>query len=70
MRNRRSNDIRTPRLGAKVGERVMRGPEPVALVKCGETRDTISVGEFAEALYGPGIQCLIILPEARKGKAV
>ncbi len=70
MRNKRSNEIRTPRLGAKVGDRVMRGTEPVALVKSGETRDTISIGEMAEALYGPGTQCLIIPPTPEKRKAV
>ena len=41
MRNKKSNEIRTPRLGAKVGERVMRGTEPVALVKSGETKPTL-----------------------------
>ena len=70
MRNKRSNEIRTPRLGAKVGDRVMRGTEPVALVKSGETRDTISLGEMAEALYGPGTQCLVIPPAPEKRKAV
>ena len=70
MRNKRSNEIRTPRLGAKVGERVMRGTEPVALVKSGETRDTMSLGEMAEALYGPGTQCLVIPPAPEKRKAV
>lgn len=66
MRKKKSNDIRTPRYGAKVGERVMLGAEPVALVKCGETKDTMSIGEMAEALYGPGTQCLIIPPEPKK----
>lgn len=66
MRSKKSNDIRTPRYGAKVGERVMLGAEPVALVKSGETKDTISIGEMAEALYGPGTQCLIIPPETKK----
>ena len=67
MRKKHSNDIKTPRLGAKVGERVMRGPEPVALVKQGDTRDTMSVSEFAEALYGTGTQCLIIPPSMGNG---
>ena len=70
MRNKRFNEIRTPRLGAKVGERVMRGAEPVVLVKCGETYDTISINELAEELHGPGTQCLIIPPAPEKRKAV
>jgi len=67
MRKKRSNDIKTPRLDVKVGEKVMRGPEPVALVKQGGTKDTMSVSEFAEALYGTGTQCLIIPPPMAKG---
>ncbi len=70
MRNKKSNEIRTPRLGAKVGERVMRGSEPVMLVKCGNAWDTISMNELAEELIGPGTQCLIIPPEKKKSKAV
>ncbi len=60
MGKSKRNDIRTPRHGAKVGERVLKGSEPVALVKQGDTRDTISVEEFAIALYGPGTQCVVI----------
>ncbi len=66
MRNKKSNEIRTPRHGARVGDRVMLGQEPVALVKSGNTSDTFSIGEMAEALYGPGTQCLIIPPETKK----
>lgn len=65
MKNR-SNEIRTPRNGAKIGERVIRGAEPVALVKQGEKRDTLSLEEFAEALYGPGTQCMVIPPKNKK----
>ncbi len=60
MRKSNCNDIRTPRAGAKVGERVMKGQEPVALVKQGERKDTLSLEEFAVALYGPGTQCVVI----------
>ena len=60
MKNNNRNDIRTPRCGAKVGERVMKGQEPVALVKQGERKDTLSLEEFAVALYGPGTQCVVI----------
>lgn len=61
-RNKKSNDIVTPRAGAKVGERYKRETELVALVKQGSKMDTLSVPEFAEALYGPGTQCIVIPP--------
>jgi hypothetical protein len=54
MRNKRSEEIRTPRYGVKVGEKTMRGSEPVLLVKNGKVWDTISLGELAEALGKPG----------------
>ena len=60
MKNGNINDIRTPRVGAKIGERVMKGREPVALVKQGGRKDTLSLEEFAIALYGPGTQCVVI----------
>lgn len=60
MKKNRRNEIRTPRYGAKVGERVILEGEPVALVKQGERRDTLSLKEFAVALYGPGTQCVVI----------
>ena len=40
MRKKRSNEIRTPRSGAKVGVRAVVGQEPVALVKQGDKFDT------------------------------
>lgn len=61
-RNRRSNDVVTPRVGAKVGERCKRDTELVAIVKQGNKTDTLSVPEFAEALYGLGTQCIVIPP--------
>ena len=60
MRKVKNSEIRTPRRSAKVGERVMLGPEPVALVKQGKRLDTLSVEEFAAALYGPGTRCVVI----------
>lgn len=60
MRKNNRNDIRTPRHGTMVGERVMKGQEPVALVKHGGRKDTLSLEEFAIALYGPGTQCVVI----------
>lgn len=59
-RNRKSNDILTPRRHAKVGKRIISGAEPVALVGPENNKDTFSLQEFAEALYGPGTQCYVI----------
>lgn len=61
-RKKNTNDVLTPRTGAKVGERRRRDTELVALVKQGSKMDTLSVPEFAEALYGPGTQCIVIPP--------
>ena len=60
MRNKRSNEIRTPRKGAKVGVRAILGTEIVAVVKQGDKVDTMSVQEFAAALYGEGTVCIVI----------
>lgn len=57
-----AEDIRTPRNNIKIGEKVMRGTEPVMLIKHGEKKDTLSLEEFAAALYGHGTQCMIIPP--------
>ena len=67
-RKKKSNDVLTPRAGAKVGERLRRNTELVALVKQGDKMDTLSVPEFAEALYGPGTQCIVIPPVHYRNK--
>ena len=59
-RKKDSNDILTPRKRAKVGKKIYRGPEPVALVGPEANKDTFSLQEFAVALYGPGTQCYVI----------
>ena len=64
-RNKKSNDILTPEKQVKVGRRVLRGPEPVALVGPEKNRDTISTGEFARQLFGPDYKVLIIPPEGQ-----
>lgn len=68
-RNKRTNDILTPRKQAKVGTRVLRGTEPVALVGPEKNKDTFSLVEFAEALYGPGTQCIVI-PANKSGQSI
>jgi len=68
-RNEKSDYIETPRNHVKVGRRVKRGHEPVALVGPVKNKDTFSLGEFAEELYGPGTQCYVILPDGKQ-KAV
>lgn len=61
-RNSKSNDILTREKQVKVGTRVLKGAEPVALVGPEKKKDTLSAGEFVEQLYGPGYQCVIIPP--------
>lgn len=62
-RKKNSNDMLTKKKQVKFGRRVLRGPEPVALVGPEQNKDTLSAGEFVEQLYGPGYQCLIIPPD-------
>lgn len=59
-RNRKSNDILTREKQVKVGTRVLKGTEPVALVGPEKQKDTFSLQDMAVALYGPGTQCVII----------
>ena len=59
-RRRSSDDMLTKQKQVKFGKRVLRGPEPVALVGPEQNRDTVSLNEFAEALYGPGTRCYVI----------
>ena len=61
-RKKESNDIMTKHKQVRFGKRVLRGPEPVALVGPEQNKDTLSAGEFVEQLYGPGYQCVIIPP--------
>ena len=56
-----SNEIRSPRNGAKLGDKVMLGKEPVVLIKQGGKKDTMSIPEIVEELYGRGTKCIIIL---------
>ena len=58
-----SNEIRSPRNGAKLGDKVMLGKEPVVLIKQGGKKDTMSVPEIVEELYGRGTKCIIIPSE-------
>jgi len=62
-RHDKSNDILTREKRVKVGKRVIKGAEPVALVGPEKRKDTLSLTEFAEALYGPGTKCLLIPAE-------
>lgn len=59
-RKRTSNDIVTSRKRVKYGKKMYLGTEPVALVGPEQNKDTVSLNEFAEALYGPGTQCVVI----------
>ncbi len=62
-RNSRSNDILTREKQVKVGTRVLKGAEPVALVGPEKKKDTFSLQDMAVALYGPGTQCVVIPAE-------
>ena len=62
-RSKKSNTITTPRKQVKVGKKVLKGPEPVALVGPENNKDTLSADEFVEQLYGPGYHCLVIPPD-------
>ena len=66
-RKKESNDILTKHKQVRFGKRVLRGPEPVALVGPEQNKDTLSPGEFVEQLYGPGYQCVIIPPAGKAG---
>ena len=61
------NEIRSPRNGAKLGDKVMLGKEPVVLtvvlIKQGGKKDTMSIPEIVEELYGRGTKCIIIPSE-------
>ena len=59
-RNKKSNDILTREKQVKVGTRVLKGAEPVALVGPEKQKDTFSLQDMAVALYGPGTQCVVI----------
>ena len=56
------NEIRTPRNGVKIGERILQGTHPVVKIKQGNRQDTISLEELAVALYGRGAKCTVIVP--------
>lgn len=62
-RSRKSNDIFTREKQVKVGTRVLKGTEPVALVGPEKRKDTFSLQDMAVALYGPGTQCVVIPAE-------
>ena len=60
MRQVKENEIRTPRQGAMVGTKAMVGDKPVAVVKQGKKIDTLTLDEFATALYGQDVKCVIV----------
>ena len=61
--SRKKNEIRTVRYNVKVGSKVIKNSEPVALVGPEQKQDTLSINEFVEQLYGPGYSCMIIPPD-------
>ena len=53
-------EIRTPRQGAMVGTKAMVGDKPVAVVKQGKKVDILTLDEFASALYGQEVRCVVV----------
>ena len=62
-RKKSSNDIVTAQKKVKVGTRVIENGEPKALVGPESNKDTFSLDDMAEALYGKGTKCVVYLPE-------
>ena len=59
MNNENRTVIRTPRKGARVGDRVIIAGQPVMIVKSGRTEDFVTMDEFAEAMYGKPIDHIV-----------
>jgi len=53
-------EIRTPRQGAMVGTKAIVGDKPVAVVKQGKKVDILTLDEFASALYGQEVKCVVV----------
>jgi hypothetical protein len=62
-RKKNSNALLTKEKQVKFGEKVLKGNEPAALVGPSKNKDTLTLNEFAEQLYGPGVQCVIVPPK-------
>lgn len=55
--------IRTPRKGARVGNRDFIANQPVIIVKSGKKEDFMTVEEVAEALYGMPVDHIVFKPD-------
>ena len=62
-RKKSSNDILTAQKKVKVGTRIIENGEPKALVGPESNKDTFSLDEMVEALYGPGARCVVYPPD-------
>ena len=49
--DKKPKEVRSPRKGAKLGDRVILAGQPVMVVKSGKQEDFITVEEIIEALY-------------------
>lgn len=58
-RNKHSDYIFTTEKKVKVGRRVIENGVPKALVGPESNKDTFSLQDMAEALYGPGTKCYV-----------
>ena len=64
-----SDILRTPRKGARLGDRVILAGEPVMVVKSGKVMDFITLKELAEEMYGKPIDHIVFKDEPSPPKA-
>lgn len=60
--------IRTPRKGARVGDKEYIAGQPVVVIKSGKNRDFMTAEEVAEALYGQPVDHIVFKQRVTKNK--
>ena len=55
----RGNEIRTPRKGARIGDRAIINGKIVLMVKAGKQEDYIAPEQLIEALYGVPVERIV-----------
>lgn len=65
-RDRKAKTLVTREKQVKFGEKILIGNEPAALVGPNNNKDTLTLKEFCEQLYGNGYQCVLIPPEGKQ----
>ena len=59
MRNKRTNEVRTPQTDTKIGDRVLIKGEPHLLIKQGQKTELLSAPQLVKAIYGKPVNCII-----------